>query len=130
MATTTTADIQTVRSGADKIKMVLSALLVLIGFIAFYFLRSKGVWAQWGVMALALAAAVGLTLASDWGKTFIAFCREAIKETKKVVWPKPKATWQMTGVVFGFVLLMALFLFAVDKSLEAIIFDLILGWRK
>ena len=130
MATTTTADIQAVRSGADKIKMVLSALLVLLGFAAFYFLRSKGLLVQWSVMVLALAAAVGLTLASDWGKTFIAFCREAIKETKKVVWPTPKTTWQMTGVVFGFVLIMALFLFLVDKSLEAIIFDWILGWRK
>ena len=130
MATTTTADNQTVRSGADKIKMVLSALLVLLGIAAFYFLRSKGLLVQWSVMVLALAAAVGLTLASDWGKTFIAFCREAIKETNKVVWPTPKTTWQMTGVVFGFVLIMALFLFLVDKSLEAIIFDWILGWRK
>jgi preprotein translocase subunit SecE len=36
----------------------------------------------------------------------------------------------MTAYVFGFVLIMAIFLWATDKTLEWLIFDLILGWKK
>jgi preprotein translocase subunit SecE len=35
----------------------------------------------------------------------------------------------MTGIVFGFVLVMALFLWGADKLLEVLLYDLILGWR-
>ena len=130
MASTATSDIQTVRSSADKVKMALSAFLVLAGCVAFYFLRSQGAWVQWGVVALALVLALGLTLTSDWGKTFIAFCRDAWKEVRKVVWPQPKTAWQLTGVVVAFVIVMSLFLMLVDWTLSAVVFQWILGWSK
>ena len=130
MASTATSDIQTVRSSADKVKMALSAFLVLAGCVAFYFLRSQGIWVQWGVVALALAAALGLTLSSDWGKTFIAFCHDAWKEARTVVWPQPKTAWQLTGVVVAFVIVMSLFLMLVDWALSAVVFQWILGWSK
>jgi preprotein translocase subunit SecE len=58
------------------------------------------------------------------------FGREAIVETKKVVWPTRRETLQVTGVVFGFVLVMAVVLWTTDKSLEWVLYDLILGWKK
>ena len=36
----------------------------------------------------------------------------------------------MTLYVFGFVLIMALFLWLTDKTLEWVLYDLILGWKK
>ena len=36
----------------------------------------------------------------------------------------------MTGIVFAFVILMALFLWLTDKSLEYVLYDLILGWKR
>jgi preprotein translocase subunit SecE len=36
----------------------------------------------------------------------------------------------MTAYVFAFVVLMALFLWLTDKTLEWLLYDLILGWRK
>jgi preprotein translocase subunit SecE len=36
----------------------------------------------------------------------------------------------ITAYVFAFVLVMALFLWAVDKSLEWLLYDLILGWKR
>jgi len=36
----------------------------------------------------------------------------------------------MTAYVFGFVVIMALFLWLTDKTLEVVFYDLILGWRK
>ena len=50
-------------------------------------------------------------------------------KTKKVVWPSRKEAMQITGVVFGFVFVMALFLWGTDKLLEVVLYDLILGWR-
>ena len=37
---------------------------------------------------------------------------------------------QMTAYVFAFVVVMALFLWLTDKTLEWLFYDLILGWRK
>ena len=64
------------------------------------------------------------------GRQFIAFARDASREVKKVVWPTRKESLQMTGYVFAFVVLMALFLWFTDKTLEWVLYDLILGWRK
>lgn len=69
-------------------------------------------------------------LVSEHGRQFIAFARDASREVKKVVWPTRKESLQMTGYVFAFVVLMALFLWFTDKTLEWVLYDLILGWRK
>jgi preprotein translocase subunit SecE len=36
---------------------------------------------------------------------------------------------QMTGYVFAFVFMMALYMWLTDKTLEWLIFNVILGWR-
>ena len=69
-------------------------------------------------------------LTSETGKALVAFGRDAVKEVKKVVWPARKEAIQMTAYVFGFVFLMALFLWLTDKTLEWVFYDLILGWKK
>lgn len=60
------------------------------------------------------AVTVGFTAQ---GKQFYAFSRESSEETKKVVWPSRKETVQTTGIVFAFVLVMAIFLWMVDAGL-------------
>ena len=44
--------------------------------------------------------------------------------------PTRKESFQTTGAVFAFVVVMAVFLWVTDKSLEYVMYDLILGWRK
>ena len=51
-------------------------------------------------------------------------------ETKKVVWPTRKESLQTTAAVFAFVVVMAVFLWISDKSLEYMLYDVILGWKK
>ena len=51
------------------------------------------------------------------------FAHEAVVEAKKVVWPTRKETMQTTGIVFAFVVVMALFLWLTDKSLEWVLYD-------
>ncbi|NJS35790.1 MAG: preprotein translocase subunit SecE [Brachymonas sp.] len=121
--------IETVNTGADKAKLAVSVLLVLAGIVGFYMLAKQGQIAQWGALIAAIVAAVVVFLSSEPGKEFVAFGRDAVREAKKVVWPTRKESMQMTGYVFAFVVVMALFLWLTDKSLEWIIFSLILGWR-
>ncbi|MFM7331657.1 MAG: preprotein translocase subunit SecE [Brachymonas sp.] len=121
--------IETVSTGADKAKLAASVLLVVAGVVGFYLLAKQGPIAQWGALIVAFIAAVVVFVSSEMGKEFVAFGRDAWREAKKVVWPTRKESMQMTGYVFAFVVVMALFLWLTDKSLEWLIFSLILGWR-
>ena len=125
-----TTQIDTVSTGADKAKLAAVVALVVASLAGFYLLGKQGALAQWAVLLLGLAAAVGVFLTSEWGRQFVGFARDAVKEVKKVVWPTRKETLQMTGYVFAFVVLMALLLWLTDKTLEWVLYDLILGWRK
>jgi preprotein translocase subunit SecE len=77
-----------------------------------------------------LAAAVAMFFTSESGRQLIAFGRDSVRETKKVVWPTRNEALQMTGYVFAFVFVMSLFLWLTDKTLEWVLYDLILGWRR
>jgi preprotein translocase subunit SecE len=122
--------IQTVSSGADRLKMGASVALLVLALAGYFLLAKQGVWVQWAAFLVGLAAAVGVFLTSELGQQLIAFGIDATRELKKVVWPTRKEATQMTLVVFGFVFVMALFLWLTDKSLEWIFYDLILGWKK
>jgi preprotein translocase subunit SecE len=126
----TTEQVQTVNAGADKAKLAVSVLLVVAGIVGFYMLTKQGAIAQWGALIAALVAAVVVFMSSESGKEFVAFGRDAVREARKVVWPARKEAMQMTAYVFAFVVVMALFLWVTDKTVEWAIFDLLLGWRK
>ena len=114
---------------ADKIKFALALLLLVAGVAGFYFLSEQAMILR----VLAVFAGLGLSAAVAWqtepGRLFFIFAKEATTEAKKVVWPSRKETLQTTGLVFAFVVVMAFFLWLTDKSLEWILYDLILGWR-
>ena len=124
------SQVETVSSGADKAKLFAVAALVVAAVAGFYFLAKQGVYVQWGVLLVGLLAAAGVFLISEPGRQFVAFARDAWREVKKVVWPTRKETLQMTAYVIAFVVIMALFLWFTDKTLEWVFYDLILGWRK
>ena len=125
-----TSQVETVSTGADKAKLGLSAALVVGALVAFYLLSKQGPIAQWAALLVGLGAAVVVFMASEPGKEFLAFGRDAWREVKKVVWPTRKEAMQMTAYVFAFVVIMALFLWLTDKTLEWVFYDLILGWKK
>ena len=125
-----TSQVQTVVSPVDKAKLASAAVLVIGALAAFYLLAKQGQIAQWGALLVGVAAAVAVFFASEPGKELFAFGRDAWREVKKVVWPSRKEAVQMTLYVFGFVVLMALFLWLTDKTLEWVFYDLILGWKK
>jgi preprotein translocase subunit SecE len=125
-----TSQVETVSTGADKAKLVAAVALVIASFVGFYLLGKQGQIAQWGALLVGLGAAVVVFATSEPGKEFVAFGRDAWREVKKVVWPTRKEAIQMTAYVFAFVVVMALFLWLTDKTLEWVFYDLILGWKK
>ena len=121
--------VETVSTGADKAKLAVAGVLVVGAVVAFYALKQD----QWvRVIALLglMAVAVGIFFTSESGKQLIAYGQDSIKEVKKVVWPTRKEATQMTMYVFAFVFVMALFLWLTDKTMEWVLYDLILGWKR
>jgi preprotein translocase subunit SecE len=126
----TNTQVETVSTAADKAKLAGAAVLVVGAVAVFYLLAKQDLWLRVAALIALLAAAVGLFFTSESGKQLIAFGRDAVRETKKVVWPSRKEAMQMTGYVFAFVFVMALFLWITDKTLEWVLYDLILGWKR
>ena len=122
--------VETVSSGADKAKLAAAALLVIGAVVAFYLLGKQGLWTRVGVLLALLAAGVAVFFVAEPGRQLIAYGRDSVREVKKVVWPTRNEALQMTGYVFAFVFVMALFLWLTDKTLEWLLYDLILGWRR
>ena len=125
-----TSQVETVSTSADKAKLGAAIALVLASLVGFYLLAKQGQVIQWGALIAGLVAAVAVFLLSEPGKQFVAFGRDSWREVKKVVWPARREAIQMTAYVFGFVVIMALFLWFTDKTLEWVFYDLILGWKK
>jgi preprotein translocase subunit SecE len=125
-----TSQVQTVGVGLERAKLVLAAVLLMGALAAFYLLGKQGPLVQWGALLLGLAVAATVFFVSESGRELIGFGRDAWREVKKVVWPARKEAIQITAYVFGFVLIMALFLWLTDKTLEWLFYDLILGWKK
>jgi preprotein translocase subunit SecE len=114
----------------DHVKIAVAALLVVAGLFGFYWYSSLPLVARVLMVLGGIAAGITVGWFSGPGQQLAGFARESIAEVKKVVWPTRKESFQTAAAVFGFVVLMAIFLWLVDKSLEWVLYDLVLGWRK
>ena len=121
--------VQTVTTSADKAKLALAAIAITAGVVGFYALAGQSGLIRAAALVGGLLLAVVFAWTSQMGRDFIGFARESVRETNKVVWPSRKEATQITGVVFGFVVVMAIFLWGTDKLLEVVLYSLILGWR-
>jgi len=117
-------------AATDIVKLVIAAALVLLGIVGYYWLAASSILLRLLAVAAGIAAGVAVAWMSAPGGEFVVFARESLVEVKKVVWPTRKETTQTTAAVFAFVVVMALFLWVSDKTLEWVLYDLILGWKK
>jgi preprotein translocase subunit SecE len=101
----------------DKIKITVALLVAAAGVAGFYYLDQSPMI----VRVLSVLAGLGAGAFVFWlsapGKEFQVYAQESVTETKKVVWPTRKETLQTTGIVFAFMVVMALFLWIVDAGL-------------
>jgi preprotein translocase subunit SecE len=130
MATQTSPSVETVTTSADKAKLAVAGLLVVGAVMAYYMLGQQDLWLRIVALIALLIVAVATFFTSEPGKQLIAYGQDSVREVRKVVWPTRKEALQMTGYVFAFVVVMALFLWLTDKTLEWLLYDLILGWKR
>ena len=99
----TNTQVETVSTAADKAKLAGAAVLLVAALAAFYLLGAQDLWLRVLVLLALIVVSVVVFFTSEPGKQLIAFGRDAVRETKKVVWPSRKEAMQMTGYVFAFV---------------------------
>ncbi|OON60011.1 preprotein translocase subunit SecE [Massilia sp. KIM] len=123
--------VQTVSTSNDKFKVALAVVAVIAGVVGFFYLtgQNKPALVAAGALVAGLVFAVLLLWTSASGRDFLNFAKESVRETKKVVWPTRREATQITGIVFAFVVVMAIFLWGTDKILEFLLYDVILGWK-
>ena len=114
----------------DKLKLAVAAALVVVGVAGYYWLSANSIVLRILSVIGGMVAGVAVAWSSAQGKEFLVFARESLAEVKKVVWPTRKETMQTTAAVFAFVVVMAVYLWVSDKTLEWVLYDLILGWKK
>jgi len=123
-------DVQTIGSGTDSVLVGLAIVIALAGIIGFSFWSDFPMLARVGILLGGLVGGGGIAWFTNPGRRFIGFAVESYDEAKRVTWPGGKETAQTTWVVFAFVALMSLLLFAVDKIIEWGLYDLLLGWKR
>ena len=122
-------NVEVITSAADRAKVALAIAAVVAGLVGFYMLAAQPTIVRIASVIAGLAAGAGIGWLSSPGQRFFAFAKDSWSETKRVTWPERKETTQVTLIVFAFVLAMAIFLWLVDKSLEWVLYDLLLGWK-
>ena len=101
----------------DKLKLAGAALCVVIGVWAYYHFSETALVLRILMVVAGLGAAAAVGWLTEPGKQFFAFAQDSIEEGKRVAWPTNKEALQTTGVVFGLVVVMAIFLAMVDGLL-------------
>ncbi len=124
-----TQNIETVTSIADRAKIALAIAAVVLGVVGFYALAQMPMIARVGSVLGGLVVGVVVAWSSGPGRRLFGFLQDSLAEARRVVWPTRKETTQMTMIVFAFVVVMAIFLWLVDQSLQWILYDLLLGWK-
>ena len=108
-------------SSQDKIKLAVAGVVVLAAIVGYYVLANSPFALRAGLVVAGLVVALVIAWTSQPGKDFVVYCQDSTTETKKVVWPSRKETLQTTAVVVAFVIVMAIFLWAVDASLVVLV---------
>lgn len=115
---------------ADKLKFALALLLLMAGIAGFFLLAEQPLVLRVISVLIGIAAGIAVAWFTEPGQRFVVLGQESVAEARKVVWPSRKETLQTTGIVFAFVLVMAIMLWLTDKTLEWVLYDLMLGWKK
>ena len=107
----------------DVVIVTLAVVIAAAAVFAFTFLTEQTLGIRLGALIGGLVLAAIVAAFSPSGKRFIAFCREAWDELRRVVWPSRKETVNTTGIVMAFVVAVSFYLFIVDKLIEFGLYD-------
>ncbi|MBP6862476.1 MAG: preprotein translocase subunit SecE [Neisseriaceae bacterium] len=115
---------------ADKAKLLLATVLVVLGVVGFYALPALPIFVR------ALMPIVGVVLAvvivffwCSVGRRLTQYVRDSVTEVKKVVWPERNEAIKLTMFVIAFVMVLAMFIWVADWAISWLFYDVILGRR-
>jgi preprotein translocase subunit SecE len=106
---------------ADKLKLILAVLIVAGGIGGFYYFDDKPDLVQVAIILAAAVLAVVVVAPTEFGRSAWEFTKGARLELRKVVWPARKETMQVTLIVFVMVILVAVYMWAIDWGLHKIV---------
>ena len=108
-------------SGMDVFKLTVSAAILTAGIVLFYiFANQPLLYRVLGIVAAVVVAAI-IALTTARGRELAGFMQDARTEVRKMVWPTRMETVQTTIVVFVVVVILAVFLWAIDRVLATLI---------
>ena len=108
-------------SGMDVFKLAVSALILIVGVAAFYMFADQPLlYRVLGIVAAVIVAAI-IALTTARGRSLASFMQDARTEVRKMVWPTRVETLQTTIVVFIVVVILAIFLWIIDRTLTTLI---------
>lgn len=111
----------------SKIFNYVPILLVVVGLGLYYGLQIN-VWLKWTIfVAACLGGIASFFFLSPLGVGLHNYFRDSYREIQKVVWPTRKETVQFTWIVFLFVIVLGLFLWAIDSGLAWLLYGVVLG---
>jgi len=102
---------------ADRIKLLVSLLLVGGGIAAFYVYSDLPALYRVIGLLVVFGVAVAISLTTDVGKASWSFLQDARTEVRKVVWPTRKETSQTTLLIMISVIIVGLMLWGLDSLL-------------
>ena len=105
----------------NKLKLGLVFVFIIAGIAGLIYLNESAMVVRILSILTGFALAAVTAKFTTQGQDFYVFCRESSEEAKKVVWPTRKETLQTSGVVFAFVIVMALFLWFIDAALMSLV---------
>ncbi len=109
------AEIQTAN---DKVKLTAAGLVLVVSFMLFYYFAEQSfLYRVLGLIGGFLIAA-GIFFTTAQGRGTSSFLATARTELRKMVWPTKAETLQTTLIVFVMVLIVAVFLWALDRLLS------------
>jgi preprotein translocase subunit SecE len=108
-------------SALDTVKLVGAAALLAAGIYGFYALGAQPLWVRLIGLLVVLGGVVFVVLQTAIGRTIWQFAVDSRTEVRKVVWPTRQETLQTLLIILIAVLITALFLWAVDSILFAIV---------
>ncbi|MFA5626993.1 MAG: preprotein translocase subunit SecE [Thiohalomonadaceae bacterium] len=106
---------------ADKIKLVLAAIVLAGAVVAFYYFADYMLFLRVLGLLVAVGVATAIAAQTTVGAASLAFLRSASIEVRKVVWPTRKETTQMTLVILAMVTVMGLLMWGIDAFLAMMV---------
>ncbi len=108
-------------SVVDTLKLLVALAIVVAGMVGFYQFEDQAAWVRLlGLLAVIVVAGF-VVVQTAVGRSLWRFALESRTEVRKVVWPSRQETLQTLLIIVIFVLVMALFLWAVDSILFTIV---------